>query len=138
MKLAPGWRKRVEQGGAENIYAQAVLMSKRGVKHKEASLLIASNWTITYSPKGGLCFELMVGLVCVCVHCQLLSSTISTVPFGRYLTYLQISRALRNKLINELLSQARRVHRQWFWHSVRAVRRGKRNAAEVNLADVKM
>lgn len=143
VKLAPGWRKRVEQGGAENIYAQAILMSKRGVKHKEASLLTASNWTITHSCQSLGWFMLWtdggVGCVRSFVTLSPRMSISIIVLFGRCLTHhLQISRALRHKLIDELLTQARRVHQQWFWHSVRAVRRGKRNAAHVNLADIKM
>ena len=49
----------------------------------------------------------------------------------------QISRALRNVLINDLLDCARREHRNWCWNHVRAAREKERQTAIVNMADIR-
>lgn len=49
----------------------------------------------------------------------------------------QVSRALRNVLINDLLDFARREHRNWCWSHVRAAREKERQTAVVNMADIR-
>eukprot|EP00752_Nemacystus_decipiens_P015606 g13929.t1 len=82
VKLAAGWQKRVVHVHSD-VEAQASLMCRRGVKHKE------------------------------------------------------ISRALRNVLISDLLDCARREHRNWCWSHVRAARERERQTAIVNMADIR-
>lgn len=49
----------------------------------------------------------------------------------------QISRALRNVLVNDLLDCARREHRTWCWSHVQAAREKERQTAVVDMTDVR-
>lgn len=52
-------------------------------------------------------------------------------------TTCQISGALRDALIDDLLSQARRIHKDWCWNALRKAREKKGQGGVVNLRDIK-